>query len=74
MFERAGPFMAGSALPGVSIAEINGMLKGPVRRTERLALKRLVNRQMAHTAIVSNDLALVAEMPAIMTSETALGI
>ena len=74
MLEGSVTFVAGRALPSILVAEIYGVLKHLARGNKRFAAKTLVNGGVADRAFVSDNLTLVAEMLAIVTTETALGI
>jgi len=74
VLEGSVTFVAGRALPGILVAEIYGVLKHVARGNRRFAAKTLVNRSVADRAFVSDNLPVVAEMLAIVTTETALGI
>ena len=66
--------MTNRALPRIFVAEIHWMLEYPVRRLDRFALESLIDRRMTNRAFISYNLAFLAEMLAIMASETSLGI
>lgn len=74
MLEGLIAFVAGGTLPGVFVAEINGVLEYAVRCRYGLPAKRSVDRRMAKIAVIPYDLSFLAKMLAVVTTEAALSI
>ena len=74
MFKGAGTLMTCGTLPCVAVSEVYRMLEGAVGRTDRLASKHLVYGSVADCTVVPYYLALIAEVLAIVASETTLRV
>src|SRR4029453_14053491 len=74
MLECACSLMTRRALPGVLVAEGDGVLELTLRCRDRFSTKRLIDSRVAHRAVVANYAAVTAGMLAVVTPETTLGI
>ena len=74
MLERACSRMTCRALPCVFVAEVDRVLELTIRRRYRFSAERLIDRGVAHSAVIPNDAAVIARMLAVVTPKTALGV
>ena len=74
VFESAVGLVAGGALPGVLIAEVDRVLEDSGRRLDGLAAERLIDRGVADRAFVADHFAVAADVLAVVTTETTLGV
>ena len=74
MFERLVTLMAYGALVGILIAEIDGVSENTILRSNGLSAECLVDRRMADTTFVSDDLTVSAEMLTVVTPEASLSV
>lgn len=72
MLERPVSLVAGRALEGISVAQVDGMLETAIRRCELNSGKRLIESDVADRAVIADHLSVRAGMLAIVTAETAL--
>ena len=74
MLECPRSLVTSCALPCVLVAEVDRVLELTIRRRYRFSAERLIDRGVAHSAVIPNDAAVIARMLAVVTPKTALGV